>query len=86
MNIKSYFLFVIIVLSVGCSKIQPGSVHNEGDEEYEYEYSTLKHLKMNWGWDGVNDDVYVSLMSSGLWSVDGHHSRFATIVYSITNQ
>ena len=49
-------------------------------------FAMNKHLKMNWGYDGEDDDVLVSISSSGSWSVEQYSSRFANIIYSITPQ
>lgn len=62
---------------------EPTSVHQEGDEDFEYEYTSEKYLKMNWGWDGLYDDIFVTIGSSGSWSANNYQSRWCNLIYSI---
>lgn len=68
-----------------CSVIDedPDSIHHEGDEEYEYLYTSLRFLKMNWGYDGQDNDVLVSLQSSGSWNVGNYSSVNTKLITSI---
>lgn len=65
---------------------EPTSVHQEGDNDFEYEYVTERYLKMNWGYDGLYDDVLVTIGSSGNWTAYNYTSRWCNLIHSIYPQ